>query len=262
MSRLAILAAIALTCSALPARADGRPADCELTVRGRTYIKGICQFSPESGGSFQISGGDYFASVNLTLPNAAEASWNESPTSTHAQAPLGKVTRSGACWVGTAVRICARGLPPAAERAAVAAQPDGYALFPEIALHACIGTEGPPGPSAPLVLRNCRVPADLIFLRREDGGLGLSKRAELCLGAEAPGPSRPPRLILEACQPGSPRWTTPATATEAAPVRSSAGTCLTIPQLDVPNAHFPFPVHVAPCATAGSRAVRFVLSKG
>ena len=262
MHRFAVLAAVALACSIAPAKADSRPADCELTVRGRTYIKGVCQFTPISGGSFQISGDDYFAYVTLLSPGVAEASWNENPASTHAHAPLGRVTRNGSCWVGMGARICARGLPLAAERAAVAAQPDGQALFPETALHACLGVEGALGAGASLVLHNCRVPSDLIFLRRADGSLGVSGRPDLCLGLESPGMSRPPQLVLEPCQPASPRWTTRATATEAAPVQSSAGMCLTVPQLEVPDARFPFPVNVTPCGAVESRPTRFVLSRG
>lgn len=262
LDRRAIVLASALACSATPAMAEGRPASCELTVRGRTYIEGVCQFTPMPDGSFQISGGDYFAYVNLTALGVAEASWNENPASTHAHASLGTVTRSGACWLGTGVRICARGLSPAAERAAVAAQPDGQALFPEVALQACIGAEGGIRAGASLVLHNCSVPADLLFIRREDGSLGVSKRPELCLGLGAPGMSGSPQLVLEACQPTSPRWTTQATGTEAAPVQSSAGLCLTIPKMAVPDARFPFTIHGAPCATAGGSAVRFILSRG
>ncbi|MBW6398615.1 hypothetical protein KPL78_12190 [Roseomonas sp. HJA6] len=242
--------------------ADSRPADCELTVGGRTYIKGVCQFTPESDGSFQISGGDYFAYVNVTSPGVAEASWNENPASTHAHTRLGPVTRSGACWVGTGTRICARALSQAAERAAVAAQPNGQALFPETALQACLGVEGALEVGAKLVLHNCRVPSDLIFVRRQDGSLGVSRRTDLCLGLEGPGMPGLAQLVLEACQAASPRWTTRATATEATPVQSSTGMCLTIPQLEVADARFPFAVQAVPCASAGSRAVPFILSRG
>ena len=257
-----LLLLFALVWSSGPAAAEPRPADCELTVRGQTHIRGTCQFTPMQGGSFQISGGDYFAQVTLTAPGLAEGHWNADPASTHAQAPLGSLSRSGACWVGADVRICARSLSPAAQRAAQAAQPDGEALFPEIALQSCLGVEGALEPGAALVLRNCRVPSDLIFLRRADGGLGISRRPDLCLGLEAPGMSKPPRLILEPCQPGSARWTTQATRIAAAPVRSESGLCLTIPQLEVADARFPFAVEAAPCTAAGDRAVRFILSKG
>lgn len=262
MRLCAVLVGLALGCLGASAHAESRPAECELTVRGQTYIRGVCQFSPQPGGSFQISGGDYFAYVSVTGSGVAEASWNENPASTHAQAPLGTVTRSGACWVGAQVRICARGLSPAAQRAAVAAQPDGYALFPEIALHSCLGVEGAIEAGAAITLRNCHVPADLIFVRRADGALGVSRRPDLCLGLEGPGMSRPPRLVLQSCDAAAPSWTTSATATQAAPVQSAAGMCLVIPQMQVPDARFPFPVEAQPCSSAGDRAIRFVLSKG
>ncbi len=261
MQRLAIVAAIALACLTTPASADTRPVDCELTVKGRTYIKGVCQFSATADGSFQIFGKDYFAYVNVVSSGVAEASWNADPASTHAQTPLGEVRQSGGCWTGKAAKICARALSPAAEKAAIASQPNGLALFPEVALQSCLGVEGPLEPGANLVLHNCRIPSDLIFVRHQDGNLGVAKRPDLCVGLEAPGMSRPPRLILEKCQSGSPRWTTVATSTVAAPVQSAAGLCLSIPQMDVPDARFPFSVHAAPC-TDESRAIRFILSKG
>ena len=261
MQRFAIVAAIAIACTATPASADTRPVDCELTVQGRTYIKGVCQFSAAADGSFQIFGKDYFAYVNVVSPGVADASWNADPASTHAQAPLGEVRQSGGCWAGKAVKICARALSPAAEKAAIESQPNGLALFPEAALQACIGVDGPLKPEANLVLRNCQIPSDLIFVRRQDGSLGVAKQPDLCFGLEAPGMSRPPRLILEKCQSDSPRWTTGATSTVAAPVQSTAGLCLSIPQMAVPDARFPFAVQAAPC-TDKSRAVLFILSKG
>lgn len=262
MNRLALVATVLLASSAASARADSRPADCELTVRGRTYIRGTCQFSPLPGGSFQISGNDYFAYVNLTAPGTAEASWNANPASTHAQTPLGQVTRDGACWAGPSVRICARALAPAAQAAATAAQPDGQALFPEIASQACLRAEPALQAGANLVLHNCRVPADLIFVRRADGSLGLSRHPELCLGLEAPGMGRQPVPLLEPCRPGAPSWTTRATSTAAAVVQSSAGLCLTIPQMATPEARFPYTVQAVPCAQAGDAAVKFLLSRG
>lgn len=261
MQRFAIVAAIAVACMTAPANADSRPVDCELTVQGRTYIKGVCQFSATTDGSFQIVGKDYFAYVNIVSPGIADASCNADPASTHAQAPLGQVRQGGGCWVGEAVKICARALTPAAEKAAIASQPNGLALFPEMALQSCIGVEGPLEPGASLVLRSCQIPSDLIFVRRQDGSLGVAKQPDLCLGLEAPGMSQPPLLVIEKCQSGSPRWTTGATSTVAAPVQSTAGQCLSIPQMAVPDARFPFAVQTVPC-TDQTRAVLFVLSKG
>jgi hypothetical protein len=242
--------------------AEGRPVDCELTVRGKTYIKGVCQFSATGGGGFQISGGDYFAYVNVTGPGVAEASWNASPNWTHAQANLGVVRRKGACWVGANATICARDLSPEKARAAAAAQPDGASLFPNVpgASSACIGAEGRLEAGKTLVLHNCRLPADHIFVRRSDGSLGIAKRPDLCLAIEAPGMSKPPQLIVDGCRPDLPRWTTGATATKADVVRSSDGLCLAIPQVSDANARFPFFIGAAPCDRRGG-AMTFFLTK-
>lgn len=261
LQRFAIVVAIVMACITTPAHADSRPVDCELTVQGRTYIKGVCQFSSTADGSFQIVGKDYFAYVNVLSPGVAEASWNADPASTHAHARLGEVRQGGGCWTGKDVKICARALSPAAEKAVIASQPNGLALFPEVALQSCIGVEGSLEPGASLVLHSCQIPSDLIFVRRQDGSLGVAKQPELCVGLQAPGMSQPPKVVLEKCQAGSPRWTTAATGTVAAPVKTTSGLCLSIPQMDVPDARFPFSVQAAPC-TDERRAIRFILSKG
>lgn len=240
--------------------ADEKPVDCELTVRGKTYIKGICTFQPEGGGGFQIAGDDYFAVLSIVGPGRGEASWNASPQSTHAQAPLGAVERKGACWVGAEATICARDLSPERARAVLAAQPDGLALFPDLpGGSACLGVDGPVAAGAPLMLRNCRLPGDRLFERRDDGRLGLAKHPQLCLGAKAAGGSGPAPLAIEACRPDVAAWKTAATSLEAATVQSSNGLCLVVPQLDQPDARFPFAVRVAPCR---ADAVKFFLSKG
>jgi len=257
-----LLIGLGLALAPWAAGAEDRPVQCELTIRGQTYIQGLCQFRPGQGGSFTITGGDYFAYVGVHAPGRAEASWNGAAGATHAHAPLGALRREGACWVGPEVRICARSLSPEAERAAVAAQPGGFGLFPEAALQACLGVEGEIAEGASLVLRDCRLPADLIFQRAADGSLGLAGRPELCLDLEGPGMGRPPVVTLLACGPDSPRWRTRADSVEAAPVESAAGLCLVIPQMDEPGARFPFRVEALPCAAAGDRAVRFVFSRG
>jgi hypothetical protein len=243
------------------AEAQGRSVDCELTVRGRTFIKGVCEFRPTGRGGFQISGGDYFAQVEITGKDIAEASWNENPQSTHAQAPLGVVTRKGACWTGANAVICARDLSSEKAKAAAAERPDGESLFPNVpgASSACIGAEGSLEPGKALVLHNCRLPDDRIFVRRSDGSLGISKRPDLCLMIEAPGMSKPPQLIVDTCRRDLPRWTTGATPTKEDAVRSSDGQCLTIPQINDTNARFPFFVGTARC---GGGVLTFFMSKG
>ena len=257
----AVLAA-ALFGTSNPSRAaEDRPADCELTVRGKTYIKGVCQFRPTGGGGFQISGNDYFAYVSITAPGVAEASWNESPQSTHAHSNLGTLKRKGACWVGANATICARELSPGKAKAVTANQPGGETLWPILpGLSACLSAQGRPEAGKAIVLHNCRVPADLIFVRRDDGSLGISKRPDLCVALENSVPPKLPKLIVTACRADLPRWNTQATSSKEDVVRSSDGLCLTIPGLDDPNGRFPVSVHAAPCT--GGRAVPFLLSKG
>ena len=190
-------------------------------------------------------------------------SWNENPQSTHAHANLGVVTRKGACWVGANATICARDLSPAKAKAVAAAQPDGLSLFPNLpgASSACIGVEGQLEPGKALVLHNCRLPDDHIFVHRNDGSLGIAKRPDLCLAIEAPGMSKPPQLIVDSCRPDLPRWITGANSTKDGAVRSSDGMCLTIPQGRDANARFPFFIGASPCRN-GDGALTFFLTKG
>jgi len=109
-----VVAICALTGSA--AIAAQRPALCKLVVKGKTYINGRCNFEDFGDGSFAIgvlgddqpipAGGFYFAYVDVH-GNTAEAKWNEDPTDLHADAPLGTLTRNGACWENAIAQICA-----------------------------------------------------------------------------------------------------------------------------------------------------------
>ncbi len=109
------LALAALVAVAGPATAADRTAACKIIVKGRTYLDGPCLFSPTPDGSFSIGTGEtaksrskHFAYVNKNGANDADAYWNEDPSDTHAQDPLGTVHRSGACWVNATAQICAR----------------------------------------------------------------------------------------------------------------------------------------------------------
>ncbi len=95
-----------------------RPALCKLVVKGKTYINGRCNFEDfGTDGSFAIgvlrddqripTGGFYFAYVDVH-GDTAEAKWNEDRRDLHADAPLGTLTRKGACWVNAIAQICAR----------------------------------------------------------------------------------------------------------------------------------------------------------
>ena len=84
-----------------------RPVKCLLQVKGKTYLTGTCKYQADKDGSFRLFGKDYFVYLNTLEKNKAEASWNASPKSTHAQAPLGELKHEGACWVNKTAKVCA-----------------------------------------------------------------------------------------------------------------------------------------------------------
>src|SRR5438552_13208150 len=97
-----LLLAVALAAPSLSnsASASTRPVDCTLTVEGKTYISGVCEFVVSDGaGSFSIYGDKYWASVEVE-GSKGDAHWNEAPYATHAHTPLGEVRRIGGCWEG------------------------------------------------------------------------------------------------------------------------------------------------------------------
>ncbi|MEI9851501.1 MAG: ricin-type beta-trefoil lectin domain protein [Sphingomonas sp.] len=251
MLGLAALAAAALfqpAAQAQPQAGGVRAVDCELTVGGKTRHKGICEYRPLADGGFQISGGDYFAYVNLVKAGLADASWNADPAAAHADTPIGRLKRKGACWEGKGARICARDLTPAQAKA-YAALPRGATLYPEVAPNACLGTDGPLAAGRAVTLRSCKSLADRIFAVAADGTIGLEGQPGLCLAAGA-------QLTIEACSPRSAKWSI--AGGDAAAVRSSDGRCLAIPQLEEPDAKFPFRVTAQPCAEA---PVKFLVER-
>ena len=248
-----LLSALAFTGSSAAA---SRPVDCEITVMGKTYVKKVCQFTPD-GASFQIDAGEYFAQVKVQGATA-ELNWNEIPGATHAQSYLGSAHREGPCWVSSKARICARALPAAQTRAMVAAAPSGGNLQLVAAGYPCLGVEKHTlGLQTSVVLQECRFPADNIWAKGKDGGLEISKRPDLCLMAESPGMNNPPQVIVDTCRPDLPRWTV-GTGPEGAPVIASDGWCLTIPLIAKPDTKFPWPASAAPCAKVSGKAPKFI----
>ena len=267
MKRIILFAALifgaGMAMQAAPASArTSKPVDCELVVKGNAYIQKICQYYPEKGGSFQIADDDsgYFADVRVDGA-VGSVNWNEDPKATHAQAYLGEAKRTGACWIGTGFKVCARALPPAREKAIMASQPDGAALFPVLAGTLCIAPQGPLGPQTDLMLESCKLPTDNIFVRKADGALGISRHPELCISVEAPGMMKPPRLIADTCRGDEPHWTTGATSAIDDVVRSSDGLCLAVPNLDDENAEWPRPITVVSCKENADGAMRFIMEK-
>lgn len=94
--------------------AAGREVNCELTVKGKTYLKGTCMYDADADGSFRLMGDKYFVYLNRLDDGFANVSWNASPENSHAQALLGEdFKRKGACWVGKNAKVCATDKPSA-----------------------------------------------------------------------------------------------------------------------------------------------------
>ncbi|WP_145960914.1 hypothetical protein [Sphingosinithalassobacter portus] len=227
-----------------------RPVNCELVVDGRTYIKDTCLFTPMRGdGSFQITKDGYAVQVDVAGNGSGSAYWNAEPAASHVSDPLGSVTRRGGCWTNARARICATALSPQEQARASAAMPAGKKLYPDLpgASSSCLRAANGLRVGSEIVLDNCRVPDDLIFVRKSNGEIGIDRHPELCLDVESPGMMKPPVMILGRCGSGGTKWTISASATRAAPIRSSDNRCATLPLMLDPSAPFPWSLSVASC---------------
>lgn len=109
----AIAVATIMVGSVLPARAEeGR---CLIIIDRQTYLKGRCEITIRTGGSFTVGVGDtssskHFAYVSIgdtANRNEARGTWNGVAASSHAGEELGTLKRAGACWHNSRARICA-----------------------------------------------------------------------------------------------------------------------------------------------------------
>lgn len=93
-----------------PKPANKRDRLCLLEVKGEKVIDGACTWEPygTSGPAFQMSANGYFVLLKMEDADNAVGYWNETANSVHAHAELGKLNRSGDCWVNANVRMCPR----------------------------------------------------------------------------------------------------------------------------------------------------------
>lgn len=123
---------IALTCLGTTTVA-AKTAKCYLSVNGKTYINGKCEFEHYNGdGSFSFNDGKMklkcvaydqgpgrcsnanqvitargtFGQLQIISPGKAKIYWNNGINS-QAQTPLATVVRNGACWESSKVKLCA-----------------------------------------------------------------------------------------------------------------------------------------------------------
>ena len=115
MILLGVAASAAMLVATPEAEAKTVMGDCSLTVDGKVYlnIKKTCRIEFIDGdGSFTINAGTnkpgYFAYVTIIEKGLAAVSWNQTPKSMSAQAPLGEdFRRKGGCWIGKRAKVCA-----------------------------------------------------------------------------------------------------------------------------------------------------------
>ena len=255
----AIAGALALGLWSSSALAEFRPASCTLIVKGETYINGLCQFEADKDGSFRIASKDYFVYVNVT-GKTAEASWNADPKATHAHAPLGVLTRKGACWENADARICARDLPTAQKAAALAAQPRGEYATPDVpgASSSCVDARGGKWiAGAPLVIVNCPADGSTKRFQRGSDAITIDKSDGLCVGVSGAGSA-----ALQKCgEPGA-SWSAGAAGQiESVVVRSPDNRCWTVPKTTDESAVFPFEIVVAPCNAKSDKQLKFFFAK-
>ncbi len=116
MSRIVIVAAVALAAAALTATAASakpRAARCVIDAAGAPRWAGTCSFAPERGGSFTVNpprgsfqNGVTTISVAIIRPGLAEV---RGLTQAGINSRWGEATRSrrdGACWVGSDFSVC------------------------------------------------------------------------------------------------------------------------------------------------------------
>lgn len=262
MRSLLFLAAFAALTLFHPAYAATRPVDCTLIVDGKTYINGVCEFvASDRAGSFSIYGDKYWASVQVE-DGKGDAHWNEAPYATHAQTPLGEVRRTGGCWEGAKVRICALALDPGRREAIMGRRPKGVRMSPEHADYLCVSApdyrfvDG-----AALMMDRC----DFFWGTRQqvfslsDHKVSLSSNPELCIDAQASADSNNARLVIDDCARVAIRWTYDE---DKKVIRSSDGLCWDFRYLDrTKQDDWPHMMIVHPCEQDAEKNGRFEFSR-
>ena len=105
--------ALILAFVALPAIACAKPARCLIEVDGKAYLFGQCNLMDRYDNGLSVGMVDtgkpspYFASVSTNDDGSGDGFWNEEPTASHAQTPLGRMKRSGGCWLNDRAKVCA-----------------------------------------------------------------------------------------------------------------------------------------------------------
>ncbi|PJG54653.1 hypothetical protein CVM73_13395 [Bradyrhizobium forestalis] len=111
--RILLVATALLSAMIAPLSASAADGRCLVVVKGRTYLKGMCEIDVQAGGSFTVGVSDqarskHFAYVALDAETGkARGFWNGAAAEDRAHEGLGELKRRGACWSNARARICA-----------------------------------------------------------------------------------------------------------------------------------------------------------
>jgi len=256
-----ILGFIGVLMGMLPS-ASARPVDCLLEIEGKTYIKGICEFTSRGGGNFQIAGKEYFAQLNIHEKGKGSVNWNASPGSTHAQAYIDDVQRKGACWESKKVKICARSLSKDDLAKIKASQPNGEIIELMVAGYPEIYTRGHRfEPGTELVLgsggKDSYGGLPKLFKRSMDNIL-IDKHPGLCIDAKTTDKSNVYKLVLEDCARISNKWQ----YSEGVIRSTSNDLCWTLHQDYEKSKVWPINVIASPCNSEINNDIKFEFYDG
>lgn len=243
--------------------ADTRPGDCTLTVDGKSYISGPCEFSPpDKNGSFLIYGERHWAWVFVER-GKAEASWNgvEDPDNGHSA--LGNVRRVGGCWEGAKVKICARDIDKTQAKAILAARPKGLMISPDPAENLCASAAGYKfEPGAALVMERCDHFLGLrqrVF-KRTGNKISFEGKPGLCVDARPSADAKEMRLVLDDCAHVAVRWSYDM---EKTMIRSGNNLCWDVILTDDrKDGDTPSPMIARPCAQDAEKNGHFIFRAG
>ncbi|WP_315806914.1 MULTISPECIES: ricin-type beta-trefoil lectin domain protein [unclassified Bradyrhizobium] len=245
----------------IPTFAYTQPIDCKLVVDGKSYVDGICEFArDDKAGSFSIYGAEYWAMVNVENGKGV-AFWNEAPGATHAQAPLGEVTKKGGCWENQRTRICALAIEPSRRAKVLAERPNGLRITPTWGDYLCL--------SAPdyqfirgarLVMSGC----DFFWgirqrmFRLTGDRISIEGKPELCIDARAPQGAADAMLVLDDCSQVTVQWAYDA---QSHLIRSDNHLCWDIRVRDKHmNAGWSADIVAGSCDAVNSETSQFVIS--
>jgi len=236
------------------------PVDCKLIVDGKSYIDGVCEFvRNDTDGSFSIYGDRYWAAVQIEHDRGITY-WNESPGATHAQSPLGDVSRSGGCWENRRVRICALAIEPTRRTKLLAQRPKGVAIRPSYSDYLCLSAPAYQFVAgATLRIDQCDAfwgVRQRVF-RLSGDQISIEGKPELCIDARAAAGTGDAALMLDDCAHVAIRWRYDATSKV---IRSDNDQCWTVRLSDDAkmNVWSP-PIGARRCDAAPSDASQFAI---